>query len=207
MRLPTLLAMFAATALAAAGCAGSTGGNGTSPSPGTSATGSGSDTTANGAPKVKNPLDFAKAAANPCGLLGAPQLQTLGMAGAASKDITAGVGPACQWNDFSGASGQSVSFTFTSSGGGLDYLYQVKDTFELFEPQPPVQGYPAVLNSALDARKDGVCTMDVGLTDAQILTTTVQMRSGGTPAPRFSEPCVVAKEAADLALTSIKGGS
>ncbi|MFD9735951.1 DUF3558 domain-containing protein [Umezawaea sp. NPDC059074] len=212
MRLPALLALLVVTPLALVGCSSSTGGTASTSTPtstGTSTgeTGSNGGTTEHGAPKVKTPLDFAKSSAKPCGLLSAAQLQQLGMTGAAGKDITAGAGPACEWNDFSGASGQSVGFTFVSGDGGLDYLYETKDTFELFEPQPPVQGYPALLNSALDARKSGVCTLDVGLTDKQILTTTVQMRSGGTPAPRFAEPCVVAKEAVDLALTTIKGGS
>ena len=213
MRFPTVLAVLATTALVAA-CGGTTGGTATTgttatsaPNTGTGTTGGTGDTTPNGAPKVKTPLDATKAAAAPCGLLSAAQLQTLGMAGVKGEEDTTALGAACGFSDTNGPSGQRVNFTFVAGEGGLDFLYQSKSTYDLFEPQPPVQGHPALLNEPTDDRKDGKCSVVVGLSDTKILTTSVQMRMGSNPAPRFADPCGVATQAADLALISIKGGS
>jgi Protein of unknown function (DUF3558) len=205
VRTPILLALLATTTLA--GCT-TTGGN---PTPATNTTAASTsaagDTTPNGAPKVTTPLDFTEAAAAPCTLLDAAQLQALGMTGVAGEDNSSPLGPACIWSGTSGASGQSVGFSFVTGDGGLDYLYQMRNSYDLFEPQPPIQGQPALLNEPLDARKDGECSVVVGLTDKQILTTTVLMRTGANPAPKFNDPCGVATQAAGLALTTIKGGS
>jgi hypothetical protein len=129
------------------------------------------------------------------------------MAGVAGEDDSGALGPGCNWIDTFGASGQGLSFTLVAGDGGLDFLYQSKSRYGLFEPQPALQGYPAVLISSNDERKDGGCGFAIGLTDTQHLLTTVQIRGGSNPAPRFSDPCGVAKEASDFALTSIKGGS
>jgi hypothetical protein len=129
------------------------------------------------------------------------------MAGVASKDASRPTGASCGWNDTFGTSGQSLYFTFVVGDGGLDFLYQSKSSYGLFEPQPALQGYPTLLISSNDERKDGGCGFAVGLTDKQHLLVTMSVRGGPNPAPRFNDPCGVAKEAADLALTSIKGGS
>jgi hypothetical protein len=152
-------------------------------------------------------LDFAASATNPCGLLDAAQLQTLGMQGVAGEDKTSGLGAACAFDDVEGASGQRVDLTFVAGNGGLDHLYKSKSTFWLFEPQPLLQGYPTVLISANDSRDRGTCGLAVGLTDTNHLLVNIQMRTGSKPAPRLAESCIVAKEAADQALTSIKAGT
>jgi hypothetical protein len=212
VRIPTLLAVLVAAALTATGCTGETPGNANPTSTPTSTSGStgtagGGDTTEHGAPKVKTPLDFAKSQAAPCSLLTAAQLQALGMATATSKDGTSDAGANCAWNDTDGASGQRVGFTFVPGQGGLDFLYQSKANYGLFEPQPPLQGHPTLLIGSSDERANGACGLAIGITDKQHILVTVKMRTGAKPAPRFAESCVVAKEAADLALTSIKGGS
>lgn len=198
MRTPVLPAALLAAALAMAGCADSA----TTPSATASTPG---DTTQHGAPRVESPLEYAKAAGKPCSLLTAPQLKTLGMPGVEGKQGTGSAGPVCGWNDTSGTSGQNVSFTFTTGDGGLDRVYELKNTYQLFELQAPLQDYPTLLNAPTDDRKKGACSLVVGITDSQILTTSVQMRTGTKPAPRAFEPCAVAREAADLALTSIRG--
>ena len=200
MRTPLLLAVLATAAFAATGCAGG------SATPAATAATPG-DTTQHGAPRVAAPLDYAKAAAKPCSLLTVPQLKTLGMPGVEGKQGTGSAGPVCGWNDTSGTSGQNVSFTFTTGNSGLDRVYELKNTYQLFELQAPLQGYPTLLNAPTDDRKKGACSLVVGISDTQILTTSVQMRTGTKPAPRVVEPCTVAREAADLALTSIRDGA
>jgi hypothetical protein len=190
------LLLLAVTALAATGCADST----------ASTAGSGGDTTQHGAPKVRTPLDYAKAAKKPCTLLNEAQLKILGMPDAPSAGENTPSGPACSWDDTAGTSGQHVTFTFTTGNGngGLDRVYELKSTSQLFELQAPLQDYPALLNAPTDDRKKGVCAFVIGIADTQILTTNVKMRTSPTPAPRVVEPCTVAREAADLALTSIR---
>jgi hypothetical protein len=156
---------------------------------------------------VKTPLDFSKSQGNPCGVLSAAQLQTLGMPGVAGKDDSSAAGASCGWSDSSGPSGQTVFFTFVAGDGGLDYLYQQKSSYGLFEPLPAIQGYPSLLISSNDQRTRGDCGLAVGLTDTQHMLTSVTIRGGSNPPPRYNDPCGVAKEATDLALTSIKGGS
>jgi uncharacterized protein DUF3558 len=198
VRTPLLFAALAVTTLVATGCGTST--------PASAGNGTGGDTTQHGAPRVHAPLDPAKAAKKPCGLLTGPQLKTLGMAGAEGVQEATPTGPVCSWDDLEGASGQHVTFTFTTGNGngGLDRVYELKSSFQLFELQAPLQDYPALLNAPADDRKKGVCAFVVGISDAQILTTNVKMRTGAKPAPRVVEPCTVAREAADLALTSIR---
>lgn len=191
------LLLLAVTALAATGCA-----DGTASPAGSG--GSGSDTTQHGAPKVRTPLEHAKAAKKPCTLLTGPQLKTLGMPAATPQEQTTANGPTCSWDDTAGTSGQHITFTFTTGNGGLDRVYELKSTTQLFELQAPVQDYPALLNAPADERKKGVCALVIGISDTRILTTTVKMRTTPKPAPRVVEPCTVAREAADLALTSIR---
>lgn len=190
------LLLLAVTALTVTGCADST----------ASPAGSGGDTTQHGAPRVRAPLDYAKAAKKPCNLLNGAQRKTLGMADAEPLQEDTANGPTCTWDDTAGNSGQNVMFTFTTGNGngGLDRVYELKSTFQLFELQAPLQDYPALLNAPTDDRKKGSCTLVVGITDTQILTTTVKMRTTPKPAPRMVESCTVAREAADLALTSIR---
>ncbi|PRY44001.1 DUF3558 domain-containing protein [Umezawaea tangerina] len=199
MRTLLLLTALTTLAFATAGC-------GDSPStPAAAADGLG-DTTQHGAPRVASPMVFANSAKKPCGLLTEPQLKTLGMPGVEGVAGAGDTGPMCDWDDTPGTSGQRVSFTFTkgNGNGGLDRVYELKSTFKLFELQAPIQDYPTLLNAPTDDRLKGVCTLVVGITDDQILTTTIQMRTTPKPAPRAFEPCVVAREAADLALTSIR---
>jgi hypothetical protein len=77
-----------------------------------------------------------------------------------------------------------VSFTFTTGNRGLDRVYELKNTHQLFEVQAPLQGHPALLDAPTDDRKKGACSLEVGIADTQILTTSVQMRTGAKPAPQ-----------------------
>ncbi|MFD9735949.1 DUF3558 domain-containing protein [Umezawaea sp. NPDC059074] len=199
MRTPLLFAALAVTTLVATGC-------GTTTPAASAGNGTGGDTTQHGAPRVHAPLDSTKASQKPCTLLSDAQLKTLGMAGTSGAQEATPTGPICSWDDLDGTSGQHVTFTFTTGNGngGLDRVYELKSTFQLFELQAPLQDYPALLNAPTDDRKKGTCAFVVGISDTQILTTTVKMRTGAKPAPRVVEPCIVAREAADLALTSIR---
>lgn len=161
-----------------------------------------SDTTEHGAPKVTQPLDYARFEANPCGILAAPQLQTLGLSGIVGEDTTGTAAKSCAWNDSRGVSGQTLFVAFPPGGGGLDHLYQIRDSFAFFEPQPPIQGYPVILNAPTNDREPGGCAMDIGITDTQVASLGVHITSD---APRYGDPCGVVTEFANQVMTTLTG--
>ncbi|MCC8244986.1 DUF3558 domain-containing protein [Saccharothrix luteola] len=210
MRTHILVAASLLAATSVTGCSAETQGT---PTRVTEATGSPTSTstdngtTEHGAPRVKNPVDFSATEVDPCSALTATQVQTLGLAGTTGKDDSRASGKACMWSGFTGPSGLIVSLRFVAGSGGLDNLYNLRSSYKLFEPQSEIQGLPAALVAVLDNRARGECGLAVGLTDSQHILITVISRTGADPAPRIGEPCVVAREAADLMLTTIKGGS
>ncbi|QUQ72034.1 hypothetical protein JJ691_98210 [Kutzneria sp. CA-103260] len=121
-------------------------------------------------------------------------------------------GPACDWHDTSAVPTPiSVGSGFISkSTGGLSSLYvqaeSLKKNGGYFEPIDPIQGYPVVLYSLVDDRKaklNAVCNLGVGVSDALQFTVTVSV----TNPSQQHDPCTIAKTAADMEITTIKGGA
>jgi hypothetical protein len=188
------------------GCnGGGTAGTPTQTPPGTSSNSAGSgDTTPNGAPKVKTPLAYERFEADPCSVITAAQLETLGLPGIKGELNPGAPGKSCIWHGSKSPSKATPGIVFLQGVEGLDALYGAKANMELWEPQPPIQGFPAVLNSAADLRASGNCSLDVGVTDKQVLSFTIQTDKGG---PRYAEPCAAVTDFANQVITTIKAGA
>ncbi|MBV9844416.1 MAG: DUF3558 family protein, partial [Kutzneria sp.] len=150
-----------------AGCSAADG----TPSPASppSSSPAGGDTTAQGAPKVKTPIDTTRFQAAPCTMLTTAQTQpfTITKPGDANAGTSA-LGPGCSWSNAATGTGFTVEF-ITANPKGLSALYANKDIITkgggYFEAAT-VQGYPAIFESSVDQRKEGTCGLDVAVSDA-----------------------------------------
>ena len=154
------------------------------------------------APKVTHPLNAEKFVANPCSVLTQPQLTHFAVTGQGEQKTDSN-GPRCQWTSGSAGSSTGITAFFTPAiTNGLDNAYQLhkagtyKDGY--FDPLE-VAGYPAVLNGLVDDRKEGHCTVTVGLSDQSIFSVAIQGQSG-------TDGCKAATNVAKAALQTIQGG-
>jgi hypothetical protein len=203
LRIRTTVIGIAAALATLTGCTGG-GATGTPTQAPPSTSSSSGDTTPNGAPKVKTPLAYERFEADPCSVVTAVQLETLGLPGIKGELNPSAPGKACIWHGSKTPSKATPSVVFLQGVEGLDALYGAKANMELWEPQPPVQGYPAVLNSAADLRSSGQCSLDVGVTDKQVLSFLIQTDKGGT---RYADPCGAVTDFANQVITTIKAGA
>jgi Protein of unknown function (DUF3558) len=156
---------------------------------------------------VANPLDTSKAQAAPCGVLTDQQTTALGIV-AQHQLSDASLGPSCNWNDTSkipAILGFTVQFV-TSNKSGLSSLYEQQDSLRkggYFEPISQIQGYPAALYSLFDDRKNGACTLAVGVSDTLDYSVSVNVNSG----PSQTTPCDVAQKIADMVMTNLRAGA
>ncbi|GAA3658674.1 uncharacterized protein DUF3558 [Lentzea atacamensis] len=205
MRIPTIVAGTAALALlAGCGDSGGTTGTPTTATTPTSNSSGGGDTTANGAPKVKNPLDVKAFEANPCGMATPAQVEAFGLPGVTGRVNSGAPGASCIWLGASAPSKITPSATLIPGGKGLDAMYQNKDSYAAFEVLPAIQGYPAIMNLQVDQRADGNCDVSVGLSDEVALLVLIVTEKGS---PRFADPCGAATEFANQVITTIKAGA
>ncbi|MDX8033067.1 DUF3558 domain-containing protein [Lentzea sp. BCCO 10_0856] len=200
MRIRTIVVGAAAFALLA-GC-GSGGGTTGTPTNGTQPT---STSNSGGAPKVQNPLDVKAFEADPCSAVTAAQIQAFGLPGVSGKVNTTSPGPACTWLGASTAGKMTPGLGILPEGTNLSTILPNKDaTYQVFESQPEVQGYPAYLALAVDQRKDGGCEVLVGVSDEKAILFTFSSFNGS---PKFADPCGAVTEFANLAMTTIKAGA
>ncbi|MGH3436189.1 MAG: DUF3558 domain-containing protein [Sciscionella sp.] len=196
----SLLALAAATALT--GC--STDGT---PSPRGDPT-SAAPTSQNlhGAPHVTHPLHTTTFQNDPCSMLTPQQVQQLHtsikMATKYAPDANSGSGPGCTW---SGDTTETITAAvgLLTAGQGLSNIYAQKGTYMVFNPQPEIVGYPAVVAMTTDERSAGSCSLLVGVSDKLALEVDVFVDI----ATNHTTPCVSAKQVAQAAVATIKGGS
>ncbi|MFC3896255.1 DUF3558 domain-containing protein [Lentzea rhizosphaerae] len=203
MRIRTTVIGIAAALAVLSGCTGG-GTTGTPTQTSTNTSSSSGDTTPNGAPRVKTPLAYERFEADPCSVVTAAQLEALGLPGIKGELNPSAPGKSCIWHGSKTPSKATPGIVFLQGVEGLDALYGAKANMELWEPQPPIQGFPAVLNSAADLRASGNCSLDVGITDKQVLSFLIQTDKGGT---RYSEPCAAVTDFANQVITTIKAGA
>ncbi|MET8851162.1 DUF3558 domain-containing protein [Amycolatopsis sp. NPDC004625] len=160
-----------------------------------------------GVPKVERPLDVAKFASAPCSALTDSQVsEVFGQVIAAKPDPRAPAGPTCSWDPADG-SGASVNLIFSTAGDnlGLTGVYRARETsYKLFEPLPPISGYPAVIYGTSDFRAKGNCSLAVGTSDRSTvdLTITQSHTKVGN-----ADPCQAAQAVAAKVISSLKGGN
>lgn len=202
MRIRTVVVGAAALALlAGCGTGGGTAGTPTNQPQPTSTSSSGG-----GAPKVQNPLDLKAFEAAPCSAVTPAQIEAYGLPGVAGKVNPTSPGPGCSWLGASTAAKASPGLVILPEGTNLDSIYSNKDngTYAVFEPLPDIQGYPALLNLAVDQRSSGSCTIAVGASEAKAILFDFQSIKGSS---RFADPCGAVVEFANLAMTTIKAGA
>ncbi|WP_253674912.1 DUF3558 domain-containing protein, partial [Streptoalloteichus tenebrarius] len=165
----------------------------------------GASSGAGGAPRVPQALDTSKYQQDPCSMLGVAQLQALNIS-ATGKPRSASTGPACDWSDDNGPSKMFLTLTLVTKGDGMAGLYSRQKNFQLFQPLPPIEGYPAVLADQVDSRKAGSCTAVVAVTDQLVYMTQVQLRSGAHKSDDYSDPCPRTQKIATEVLKNMKAG-
>jgi hypothetical protein len=127
-------------------------------------------------PKVSDPLDASKYAADPCGLVPADVLTSLrlpvpGENRSAGNDSRITAGPSCSWKIR--GEGMGVLLTLGTANrdrgaGGLAGLYagyKQRTFIRYLEHAPDVDGYPAIYYGLADQRSTGSCGLGVGIAD------------------------------------------
>lgn len=151
------------------------------------------------APPVTNPLDAAKYLADPCASLTPAQYQAFETEAGEKDDPNA---IACAWKRNRGETRISVSY-LPEVKQGLSGVYAQNDIGfwkdGYFEPTT-VSGYPAVYASIIDARPQGKCQLNVGISDTLTFASIVQSRPG-------SDSCTAAMNVAEKVLETIKKGA
>ncbi|MFI6097556.1 DUF3558 domain-containing protein [Lentzea sp. NPDC051213] len=200
MRIRTIVAGTAALVLVA-GCSDSGGTTGTP----TNATQPTSSSNSSGPPKIQNPLNVKAFEADPCGVVTSAQVQAFGVPGVTGKVNTNAVGAACVWLGASTPARMSPGVVIFPDGTNLSTILPKKDTtYEVFEPLPDIQGYPAYIALINDARKSGSCEILVGVSDEKVIAATFQSSTGSQ---KYADPCGASTEFANLAITTIKAGA
>jgi hypothetical protein len=192
--------LLVATAAFLGGCDGTESGQ-PSPAPTTPSS------AGQGAPKVTHPIANTSAVeANPCSVPPTSEVSTLG-GGTVDKNHSSdsGHGLACSWT-FAGGTG-NISGGFITGPGthGLQSLYDRQATGGLlkFEPQPPIQGYPAVrYDDGLDGKSG--CAIAVGVRDDLAYVANAQLRDGN---PALADPCTVTTKLATAVVTHLQAGN
>ncbi|MGH3515932.1 MAG: DUF3558 domain-containing protein [Haloechinothrix sp.] len=196
----TLVAGLVAGSLVA-GCSGGTAGE---PVATTSPTAS-SGLPHSGAPKVENPIDTAGFEASPCTMLTDQQLAEaeIGIENV-KPDPGNSFGPTCTWYPpFEW--GQFNAALLTANKDGLSTMYQKNlDGDWAFFEKLTIAAYPAVAADDNDDRKDGYCTVNVGVRDDLTLYVHVQLDD---ESPFYSDPCGGAEELATMAIQTMTGGA
>ncbi|WP_037307301.1 DUF3558 domain-containing protein [Amycolatopsis orientalis] len=155
-----------------------------------------------GVPAVTDPIsNTAKAEADPCGVLSAAEIESIGgkVKRTRTEDLTTGV--ACTWVF-------EVSPTTVSAGlvtgnkNGLRSLYESNATGGLttFRPVEPINGHPAVVY-ANGGEGQGTCTLAVGIRDDLVYTIIPRLSSDH---PSFADPCGMATKVAAAAIKNLK---
>ncbi|EWC58486.1 hypothetical protein UO65_6378 [Actinokineospora spheciospongiae] len=153
-----------------------------------------------GVPKVDSPLDVSEFVDKPCTGLTQAQLDRLGVGN--GKQDTEATGEYCRWTN---GRGGYVNLAFVVGQGGLGGVYRGNEVgqFGLFQELPDISGYPAVIASLWDGRKDGDCDVAVGVADDTTLSvgTTQSMDKVG-----HGDPCQVTVDVIKQVLETVKAG-
>ncbi len=205
---------FALAVTLVAGCSDKTNGTATPATP----TGGGEETTStttqrstpssssSDAPMVNNPLDASKYLTQPCAILSPATLQSYKISKPGKADVDSETaklaGPACIWTSDDQPISKSYNVGFlTGNKKGLSDTYRGgKKAFPGYFEPTEVDGYPAVFNDLIDARKNGSCNVTVGISD------TLAFRAAVTfPTQVGAASCDSAKQLASAVIQTLKG--
>ncbi|MFI5583965.1 DUF3558 domain-containing protein [Amycolatopsis sp. NPDC051758] len=202
--------MFSALLLAVVACSPTNPGNPSTPSTTTSAGSSTEATSAvpgPGVPKVEHPIDVARFKNAPCDALSEAQVAALlGAEASVKSDLKAPAGPTCDW-DSAGLSQAGVGVIFMSADQlGLTSVYEAKGKqYQLFEPQPPVNGFPIVAYGVNDERATrGRCAVAMGVSDTQAVDIHIAQSEVNIGK---KDPCAAAHDVAAQVLGNLLGAN
>jgi Protein of unknown function (DUF3558) len=205
-----LLAVLAGTMLLA-GCTTTSSGDpapaSTPPDTGTGESGPPSTTESSevpfaGAPRITDQLDKTTFQQDPCRTFTPAQTKQLNVS-ATGHPIYSPLGKACEWTNEQTHGYAQIRFNDKNPYGlSGEYQANAQDKFVYFDELAPIEGYPAVSNDIADHRKDGVCTVIVGVTDELTFETNLQLSDANVGK---LNPCTKTAEVAGLALQTMKG--
>ncbi len=163
---------------------------------------SGDGLPSNGAPKVNNPLEVSRFEQDPCSILTAAQAGGLSLS-ASGKEEDGALGLDCKWRNEDSNSQVAIGF-YTNDPRGLSGSYAANEEgkYAYFKPLPPIEGYPAITTNRTDRRADGICFIEVGVSDQLSFHVDLQLSqiNVGT-----RDPCETASIVAGKALQTMKG--
>ncbi|MEV4600343.1 DUF3558 domain-containing protein [Amycolatopsis sp. NPDC049253] len=193
----TVAALTAAGLLAA--CSGGDSGGSTTPSSAPSSGSSGGDGV-DPALKVPAPLPTGDLLNNPCAVLSASQLTTIGLKTEGVPDDR--TPKACSWVSSTLAQNSVGIGALPQNAAGISDIYDGKSSAAYFTPTT-VDGYPGVYTDKADLRSSGTCQLWVGVTDqlAVAVGTTIGVGSNK------SNPCPIAEKVATAMIEHLKGAA
>lgn len=163
------------------------------------------DLPTNGAPKVENPLKgTSRFEQDPCSILTAEQAENLDLPATGKKDEGA-AGLDCEWRNPDTRGRVTIGLLVNiDSGLSAAYAAHERGEYSLFDSLPPVEGYPAVALGIDDHRSEGLCSVEVGLTDQLAFHVDVQLSQVNVGT---KDPCETAAKVAGQALQTMKEGA
>jgi hypothetical protein len=142
---------------------------------------------------VQNPRDARGIAA--CDLLTAEQQAALGIDPGSAAPASQGEAARCRWRTLDGAGALGVTSATEFAVGGLEGLYLVRDTYDVFEPAE-IDGFPIVHADRGDTGDDA-CSIYIGVSDDQLVWTS----AGFVASPRSA--CETARQMASNVLSNL----
>jgi hypothetical protein len=150
------------------------------------------------APKVTKPLDASRFIQNTCSALSSADLAALGVNGAKATPGDDGViGKGCEWSGQDAGNAVGISWE-TGDVHGLSDLYSIKSEQKYWTVMT-VSGYPAVESAPNDERANGICDVEVGVSDTLYFISDFEARNDP------SRACELAKQAAAAVIKNLGG--
>jgi len=167
--------------------------------------GNGDGLPTNGAPKVEHPLEkTSRFEQDPCSILTAAQAQDLDLP-TKGKEDDGSFGLDCQWFNEDTGSKVTIGF-FTNDPRGLSGSYAAHDEgkYGFFTPLPPIEGYPAIAVDVTDRRPEGICLVEVGVSDKLSFHVDLHLSQVNVGT---KDPCEIGAMVAGKALQTMKEGA
>ncbi|WP_086783485.1 DUF3558 domain-containing protein [Crossiella equi] len=158
----------------------------------------------NAAPALPQPeISIEKFRSDPCAIL-TPQQKAEAVGGLPGEVwAESKLGPACRWRAGSTPAKVSITATLDNTSGGIAELFKQPKNYAVFEPVT-AGGQPGAVTMFEDGRKEGDCSIQIGLTKDTLLWLSVRLGTIGGAPPDFSNPCARATRFAELAIATMK---
>jgi len=169
-----------------------------------SSSGGSDDLPSDGAPKVEHPLENTSPfEGDPCSILTAAQAQELGLP-TIGKEKTGALGLDCEWHNPDTRGQVTIGF-LTNNDRGLSAFYAENERkpYAYLTPLSNIEGYPAIASDSGDQRPEGICLVQVGVTDQLAFHVDLQLSQANVE--KKKDPCETGAMVAGKALQTMKG--